>query len=42
MDEFNSYRGLWSAVILQAFRDLKDPRERQRAWDWIFDPRPVG
>ena len=46
MAEYGPERGMWAAVILQAFRDLKnrsdqngeDPKSvRDNAWRWIHD-----
>jgi hypothetical protein len=44
MEEFIPYKRLWSAVVIQAFRDLKDHDRtiRDRARNWIDDPQPVG
>lgn len=44
MEEFNGYRRLWAAVMIQAFRDLKDHDRviRERAFQWIHDTTPVG
>ena len=45
------YRGLWAAVFLQAFKDLRmmtsdegqNPESvRARAWAWIHDPITYG
>jgi hypothetical protein len=44
MEDSIPFRRLWGAVVIQAFRDLKDhdPIIRQRARNWIDDPAPVG
>lgn len=44
MEELLPYKRLWSAVIIQAFRDLKDHDKlvRDRAYKWLHDPHPVG
>lgn len=44
MEEFTGYRRLWAAVMIQAFRDLKDHDRvtRERAFNWIHDETPVG
>jgi hypothetical protein len=44
MEDSIPFRRLWGAVVIQAFRDLKDRDSiiRQRARNWIDDPAPVG
>jgi hypothetical protein len=44
MEQFTGYRRLWAAVMIQAFRDLKDHDRvtRDRALHWIHDESPVG
>ena len=44
MEQFEPFRRIWAAVMIQAYRDLKDHNRvvREQAFQWIHEIAPTG